>query len=295
MKIKYEFADGTVSEVEVEESIGTVIIEDRRPEDNLARKERYHCHSPDAAEFESSDYGTEETPETLLAAMEEDRRVYEAFHKLSEVQQRRLLMLAGGMSIREIARQEGSNFRTVHESVEAGRKNLNSFSEKHPIKTATKSPYSEGHKILPFRNRRWKGEAHIKDQLLIVKLSAPVFFKLISDGFVTLDCSCHIPCMRFCSLFCPIPHIHCIHNCHRFSAYAVQAAVFLYPGLELPVYFLKPWNIVPAQLCRMPAQFMKQGRCRMERAPVCSVFYKMVSFSRTLRQMRHLRIVAYVW
>ncbi len=43
-------------------------------------------------------------------------------------------------------------------------KNLKSFSEKHPIKTASKSPYSEGHNILPFRNRRWKSEAHIKDQ-----------------------------------------------------------------------------------------------------------------------------------
>lgn len=43
-------------------------------------------------------------------------------------------------------------------------KNLKSFSEKHPIKTAFKSPYSEGHKIQPFRNRRWKGEAHIEDQ-----------------------------------------------------------------------------------------------------------------------------------
>ena len=95
MKIKYEFADGTVSEVEVEESIGAVIIEDRRLEDNLARKERYHCHSLDAVEFEGADYGTDETPETLLAAMEEDRRVYEAFHKLSEVQQRRLTRQRG--------------------------------------------------------------------------------------------------------------------------------------------------------------------------------------------------------
>ena len=43
-------------------------------------------------------------------------------------------------------------------------KNLKSFSEKHPIKTASKSPYSEGRKNPPFRNRRWKGEAHIKDQ-----------------------------------------------------------------------------------------------------------------------------------
>ena len=127
MNIKYEFADGTVSEVEVEESIGAVIIEDRRLEDNLARKERYHCHSLDAVEFEGAEYGMEETPETLLAAMEDDRRVYEAFHKLSEVQQRRLLMLAGGMSIREIARQEGSNFRTMHESVEAGSKKFKKF------------------------------------------------------------------------------------------------------------------------------------------------------------------------
>lgn len=71
MKIKYEFADGTVSEVEVEESIGAVIIEDRRLEDNLARKERYHCHSLDAVEFEGMEYGTEETPETLLDAMED--------------------------------------------------------------------------------------------------------------------------------------------------------------------------------------------------------------------------------
>ena len=51
MKIKYEFADGTVSEVEVEESIGAVIIEDRQLEDNLSRKEHYHCYSLDAAQL----------------------------------------------------------------------------------------------------------------------------------------------------------------------------------------------------------------------------------------------------
>ena len=62
VKIKYEFADGTVSEVEVEESIGAVIIEDRRLEDNLARKERYHCHSLDAVEFEGVEYGTHYCP-----------------------------------------------------------------------------------------------------------------------------------------------------------------------------------------------------------------------------------------
>ena len=127
MKIKYEFADGTVSEVEVEESIGAVIIEERRLEDNLARKERYHCHSLDAVEFEGVEYGTEETPETLLAAMEADRRVYEAFHRLSKVQQRRLLMLAGGMSVNEIARREGVHHSVVSETISAARKKFKKF------------------------------------------------------------------------------------------------------------------------------------------------------------------------
>ena len=45
MKIKYEFADGTVSEVEVEESVGAVIIDSRRKDDNLSRKDRYHCYA----------------------------------------------------------------------------------------------------------------------------------------------------------------------------------------------------------------------------------------------------------
>ena len=127
MKIKYKFVDGTEAEIEVEDSIGTVIKESRRLEGNLARKESNHCYSLDAVRFEGADYSDGETPETLLDAMEEDRRVHEAFRKLSKVQQRRLLMLSAGMSIREIARQEGTNFRTVHESVEAGRKKFKKF------------------------------------------------------------------------------------------------------------------------------------------------------------------------
>ena len=78
-------------------------------------------------EFEGVDYGTEETPETLLAAMEEDRRVYEAFRRLSKVQQRRLLMLAGGMSVNEIARREGVHHSVVSETISAVRKKFKKF------------------------------------------------------------------------------------------------------------------------------------------------------------------------
>lgn len=122
MKIRYEFADGTVSEVEVEESIGTVIIEDRRLEDNLDRKERYHCYSMEAAEFEGSDYGTDETPETQMEKELDAERIAHALDELSETQRRRLLMLADGMSMREIARQENVRHRAVVKSIEGARK-----------------------------------------------------------------------------------------------------------------------------------------------------------------------------
>lgn len=45
MKITYKFTTGEVTEVEVSDEIGAVIVESRRKEENLARKERYHCYS----------------------------------------------------------------------------------------------------------------------------------------------------------------------------------------------------------------------------------------------------------
>ena len=122
MKITYEFITGEVTEIEVEDSLGEVIMDSRRIESNGDRKERYHCYSLDVAEYEGSDYGTENTPESLFCGLENSREVYEAFRQLSEVQQRRLLMLAGGMSIREIARRENANYKSVYESIETGRK-----------------------------------------------------------------------------------------------------------------------------------------------------------------------------
>lgn len=122
MKIKYEFADGTVSEVEVEDSIGTVIIEDRRMEDNLSRKERYHCYSLNAAQFEGDGYGTRETPESQIERQMEAERISHVLDRLSETQRRRLLMFADGMSMREIARKEKVQHRAVAKSIEGARK-----------------------------------------------------------------------------------------------------------------------------------------------------------------------------
>jgi len=125
MKIKYESVTGEITEVEVSEEIGAVIIDSRRKEENLARKERYHCYSIEAIKFGDCDehaVATEETPLTELIRNEDNAYIFDAFSHLSDAQQRRMLMLASGMTLREIAAEENVHFTTIKESVESARK-----------------------------------------------------------------------------------------------------------------------------------------------------------------------------
>lgn len=57
MKIKYAFLDGTVTEVEVSEDIGAVIIDSRKAEHAQDERHRYHCYSYDAIDYEGEEYG----------------------------------------------------------------------------------------------------------------------------------------------------------------------------------------------------------------------------------------------
>lgn len=127
MKINYTFVNGEVSDVEVSEEIGTVILDSRREESNLDRKERYHCYSLDGAEFEGMEMAEDDTPETELFLQLENQHIAETFDRLSEVQKRRLLLLAQGLSVREIARREGKDIKTIRESIEGARKKFLKF------------------------------------------------------------------------------------------------------------------------------------------------------------------------
>ena len=140
MKIKYESVTGEITEVEVSEEIGAVIIDSRRKEENLARKERYHCYSLDAIKYGDNDKfapTTGETPLTELIRNEDNSYIYEAFSKLSDIQQRRLLMFASGMTLREIAAEEKVHFTVVQESLNAGRKKFLKFFRKTPLQNGT--------------------------------------------------------------------------------------------------------------------------------------------------------------
>ena len=125
MKITWQFADGTRSEVEAPDDIGTIILDARREESNLERKEKYHCYSMEAIDFGDRDIRmptTDTTPESDLLLAEENSHIAEALSALTDVQRRRLLMLAEGMSLRDIAKVEGISHNAVECSINSARK-----------------------------------------------------------------------------------------------------------------------------------------------------------------------------
>ena len=128
MKIRYTFDNGETSEVEVSEEIGTIIMDSRRVESNGDRRQRYHCWSLDSIDFEGSEYGSPDFAEELLNGTEErNDRVRKAFSNLTGTQQRRMLMLAAGLSAQAIAEKEGVNIRAVVESIRYARKKFLKF------------------------------------------------------------------------------------------------------------------------------------------------------------------------
>lgn len=131
MVIKYTFSDGTVSEVEVSDEVGSVILEFRRQEESLDRKEKRHCCSIDSADYEGKIYATEETPEMIFQNKLDSeyiaKRIAAAMDKLSAVQRRRFLMFANGFSMRKIARLENVDHHSVKKSIEGARKILKKF------------------------------------------------------------------------------------------------------------------------------------------------------------------------
>jgi len=134
MIIKYKFADGSVTRVEVSNEIGSFIKESRRLEANLSRKERYHCNSIEGSLFEGRELGMSETPEKVLImkidSKEMAQRISDTLDKLTDVQRRRLLLCIKGLTVREIARLEGVGVNAVGKSISAARKNFINFFEK---------------------------------------------------------------------------------------------------------------------------------------------------------------------
>lgn len=126
MKIKYKFVTGEVTEVEVSEEIGAVIIDSRRKEHADNERHRYHtAFSIDAAEYEDKDYfPADDNPEEVFMRKEAAKQRKAMLSQLTPVQRRRFEKFEDGMSIAEIARSEKAAFNSVKESIESAQKKL---------------------------------------------------------------------------------------------------------------------------------------------------------------------------
>ena len=124
MIIKYKFATGEVTEVEVSDEIGTVILDSRREEH--ANNERYHtAFSLDDMTYEDKDYfSVDDNPEEALMRKEAAKERKAMLSRLTPVQRRRVEKFEDGMSIAEIARSEKAAFNSVKESIESAQKKL---------------------------------------------------------------------------------------------------------------------------------------------------------------------------
>jgi len=132
MIIKYKFATGEVTEVEVSDEIGAVIIASRRAEHALSERNRYHCYSLDAILYEGNEYGECDEYAFEDDSTERAERVRAAFSHLTKTQQRRMRLYADGKTLREIAAMENASFQSVSESIEAARKKFLKFYRQIP-------------------------------------------------------------------------------------------------------------------------------------------------------------------
>lgn len=126
MKVTYKFATGEVTEVEVSDEIGTVILDSRRKEHAGNERHRYHtAFSLDDMEYEDKDYfSAADSPEKVFMQKAFDKKRKAMLSQLTPVQRRRFELYENGMSIAEIARSEKSAFNSIKESIESAQKKL---------------------------------------------------------------------------------------------------------------------------------------------------------------------------
>lgn len=108
MRVRYEFVNGEWSEIEVEDSLGELLVElDRQEYNNDHRETRRHM-SLDGMDYEGALFAAPDNPAAELVWKEDATRLRQAMEALSPSQQelvRRVYFENAKVS--EIAREEG--------------------------------------------------------------------------------------------------------------------------------------------------------------------------------------------
>ena len=125
MKITYEFVTGEISEVEVDERLGGMLLDLDRQQYNNDQKETRRHVSLDGMDYEGEMFVSAEDTEGAAEHREDMVRLFSAMEALSPAQ-RELVekVYFEERKITDIAREEGVSKQSVHERVGRALKNL---------------------------------------------------------------------------------------------------------------------------------------------------------------------------
>ena len=119
MKITYEFVTGEISEVEVDESLGGMLLDLDRQQYNNDQKETRRHVSLDGMDYEGELFVSAEDTERAVEHREDMARLYSAMEILSH-EQRELVekVYFEERKITDIAREEGVSHVAVRDRLE---------------------------------------------------------------------------------------------------------------------------------------------------------------------------------
>ena len=128
MKIRYEFVNGEVSEIEVDEGLGELLVDFDRQQYNNDHKETRRHVSLDGMDYERELFTSAEDTERELLRREDTARLMEAMEALSTSQMELFLKVYfEDQRIVDIARAEGVTKQSVHEQLKRAIHKLKNF------------------------------------------------------------------------------------------------------------------------------------------------------------------------
>lgn len=128
MKIRYEFVNGEVSEIEVDEGLGELLVDFDRQQYNNDHKETRRHVSLDGMDYEGELFTSAEDTEGELMRREDTARLMEAMKTLSPSQRELVLKVYfNGRSLVSIAAEEGVDKSSISHRLERIYKKLKKF------------------------------------------------------------------------------------------------------------------------------------------------------------------------
>ena len=128
MKISYEFVTGEISEIEVDEHLGGMLLDFDRQQYNNDHKETRRHVSLDGMDYEGELFASEDDTEGAAEHREDMARLFSAMEALSPAQ-RELVekVYFEEQKIADIAREEGVDKSAVSHRLERIHKKLKKF------------------------------------------------------------------------------------------------------------------------------------------------------------------------